>query len=155
MGQRKAPSPLSAPIAAVRATGATVRYGEAHNPRHGYPHAVVEVIVTEPGLSPLRITRPGSRHAEVVDRLHRIAERRRRQGNVGTTLSTLEALEDAAVGTVGFDAQGDYTVKAPGGHWETDCRDGGYVDRDSAEITGDLQGDPFDPPFLTNVRYPN
>ena len=76
MTQRKAPSPLSAPIARVRATGATVRYGEAHNPTYGYPHGVCEVVVVEPGLCPLRITRPSFRYGELVDRLSRIADRR-------------------------------------------------------------------------------
>jgi hypothetical protein len=76
VGQRKAPSPLSAPIARVRATGATVRYGDGHNPRHGYPTGSVHVIVTEPGLVPLSIYRAASDYRDVVDRLNRIADRR-------------------------------------------------------------------------------
>lgn len=70
-------SPLSAPIARVRATGATVRYGSTHNPRKGALRPMIDLRVTEPGMLGEHILRaPGYDYASVVARLDRIADRR-------------------------------------------------------------------------------
>lgn len=75
MSQRKQPSPMSAPIARLRAAGARVAYGPGHNPNGSGAFSRLNYRVTLPNGDVRNIHERGSNYRLAIARLDDLTRR--------------------------------------------------------------------------------
>lgn len=75
MGQKKQPSPMSEPIARLRAAGARVAFGDSHNPSASLDYSRLHYRVTLPDGSVREIRERGSHYRLAIARLDDLTRR--------------------------------------------------------------------------------